>query len=131
MGLSIMRFLFFIIFSILIQNPAAADWLKLSETKRGKIFFIEPSEIVVQDDRRIVVELIDNKRPDRDGDRSIRVLREYDCSSTRYKVISATYFKQPMGSGEPSMSVEGTMGWTQIDPDTPARTVLDYVCALR
>jgi len=127
----IMRSLFLIALLCLMQNPAAADWVKLSETKRGKRFFIEQSEVVVEGDRRTVVELIDNKRPDRDGDRSIRVLREYDCTGTRYKVINATYFKEPMGSGEPSMSVEGTMGWTPIDPETPARAILDHVCAIK
>ena len=74
----IMRSLFLIVLLCLVQNPAAADWVKLSETKRGKRFFIEQNEIIVEGDRRTVVELIDNKRPDRDGDRSIRVLREYD-----------------------------------------------------
>jgi len=36
-----------------------------------------------------------------------------------------------MAEGEPSMSVEGTMGWTEIDPDTPASAILDHVCAIK
>lgn len=122
-----------LVFSVLffLHNPAAADWVKLSETKRGKSFFVESNEISVQGDSRVVVELIDNKKPDRDGDRSVRVVREYDCKGLRYKVINASYYKSPMAEGEPSMSVEGTMGWTGIDPDTPARSVLDYVCAMK
>ena len=126
-----MRQLF--IFSILIflQSTASAEWVKLAETKRGKSFFVESSEISVQGDSRVVIEMVDNKRPDRDGDRSIRVVREYDCKGSRYKVIKASYYKSPMAEGEPSMSVDGTMGWTDIDPNTPARAVLDYVCAVK
>lgn len=115
---------------VLVQNPAAAEWVKLSETKRGKRFFIESNEITIQGDQRVVSELIDNKRPDRDGDRSVRVVRDYDCKQKRYRVITAAYYKTPMAEGEPSMSVEGTMGWTEIDPDTPARAILDHVCAI-
>ncbi len=113
-----------------LLSPASADWVKITETKRGKSFYVESNEIRVQGDGRVVVEMIDNKRPDRDGDRSIRVVREYDCKGARYKVITASYFKNPMAEGEPSMSVEGTMGWTDIDPNTPARSVLDHVCAI-
>lgn len=113
------------------QDPAAAEWVKLSETKRGKSFFIESNEVTVQGDSRVIVELIDNKKPDRDGDRSVRVVREYDCRRVRYRVITASYYKTPMAEGEPSMSVEGTMGWTDIDSNTPARAILDHVCAIQ
>ncbi len=121
------------VFSLLIclQSPASAEWVKVTETKRGKVFFVESNEISVRGDSRVVVELIDNKRPDRDGDKSVRVVREYDCKGVRYKVITASYYKNPMAEGEPSMSVDGTMGWTDIDPNTPARSVLDHVCAVK
>ena len=125
-----MRLPFLLSLLLLVQNPAAAEWIKLSETKRGKRFFIESNEITIQGDQRIVIELIDNKRPDRDGDRSVRVVRDYDCKQKRYRVVTAAYYKTPMADGEPSMSVEGTMGWTEIDPDTPARAILDHVCAI-
>jgi hypothetical protein len=123
----------FFVFAVLIflQNPAAADWVKISETKRGKSFFVESNEISVQGDMRVVVELVDNRRPDRDGDRSVRVVREYDCKGVRYRVKTAAYYKSPMAEGEPSMSVEGTMGWTDIDANTPAQAVLDYVCSVK
>lgn len=122
-----------IVFSLLIllQNSAAAEWVKIFETKRGKSYFVESSEIAVLGDTRVVIELIDNKRPDRDGDRSVRVVREYDCKGVRYKVKNASYYKSPMAEGEPSMSVEGTMGWTDIDANTPAQAVLDHVCAVK
>jgi hypothetical protein len=125
-----MRFLFVFSLLLLAQIPATAEWIKMSETKRGKVFFIESNEITVQGDQRLVTELIDNKRPDRDGDKSVRVVRDYDCKQKRYRVITAAYYKSPMAEGEPSMSVEGTMGWTEIDPNTPARAILDHVCAI-
>lgn len=122
-----------IVFSMLmlLQGPAAADWVKISETKRGKSFFVESNEISVQGDMRVVVELVDNKRPDRDGDRSVRVVREYDCKGVRYRVKTAAYYKSPMAEGEPSVSTEGTMGWTDSDANTPAQAVLDYVCSVK
>lgn len=125
-----MRFLFVFSLLLLAQIPATAEWIKMSETKRGKAFFIESNEITVQGDQRVVTELIDNKRPDRDGDKSVRVVRNYDCKEKRYRVITAAYYKSPMAEGEPSMSVEGTMGWTEIDANTPAHAILDHVCAI-
>ncbi|MFN5234738.1 MAG: hypothetical protein ACK5CK_09555, partial [Burkholderiaceae bacterium] len=79
-----MRFSFLFFLLVLLHNPAAEEWFMLSETKRGKHFFIESIEITVQGDHRFVIELIENKRPDRDGDRSVRVVRDYDCKAKRY-----------------------------------------------
>ena len=119
----------FIVFSV--HTAAWAEWIKLAEHKRGNTFYVDPSTLRVEGGHRIVAELIDYKRPDVSGDRSVRVQREYDCDGVRYQVQSASYYKASMASGEPSSSTTGTMGWTDIDANTPARTVLDYVCATK
>ena len=111
--------------------PARAEWVKMAEAKRGNVFYVDPSTISAIENRRTVLEMIDYKRPDRDGDRSVRINREYDCQGLRYQVQSATYHRGSMGTGEVSISTVGTMGWTDIDADTPARAILDYVCAMK
>jgi hypothetical protein len=110
--------------------PAWADWVKIVQHKRGNVFYIDPSSIQVVGGKRTVTELIDYKRPDIEGDRSVRVLREYDCEGARYQVLSASYYKDQMASGDVSTSAPGTMGWTDIDVNTPAKAILDHVCAL-
>ena len=119
------------LFSITVMLPAHAEWIKIAEAKRGNIFYVDPSTVSIADSRRVVLELIDYRRPDRDGDKSVRINREYDCQGARYQVQSATYHRGSMGTGEVSMSTAGTMGWTDIDPNTPARMILDYVCAMK
>ena len=119
------------LFAITVMLPASAEWVKIAEAKRGNIFYVDPSTVSIADSRRVVLELIDYRRPDRDGDKSVRINREYDCQGARYQVQSATYHRGSMGTGDVSMSTVGTMGWTDIDPNTPARAILDYVCAMR
>ena len=119
------------LFAIAVTLPAHAEWVKIAEAKRGNIFYVEPSTVSIADSRRVVLEMIDYRRPDRDGDKSVRINREYDCEAVRYQVQSATYHRGSMGTGEVSTSTVGTMGWTDIDPNTPARAILDYVCAMR
>ena len=111
--------------------PAYAEWVKMAEAKRGNVFYVDPTTVSIVENRRIVLEMIDYKRPDRDGDRSVRINREYDCEGARYQVQNATYHRGPMGTGDESTSIVGTMGWTGIDPNTPARAILDYLCALK
>ena len=111
--------------------PAYADWVRIAEAKRGNVFYVDPSTVSINESRRVVLEMIDYKRPDRDGDRSVRINREYDCQGVRYQVQNATYYRGPMGTGDVSTSIVGTMGWTEIDPNTPARAILDYLCALK
>ena len=119
------------LFAITVMLPARAEWVKIAEAKRGNIFYVDPSTVSIADSRRVVLEMIDYRRPDRDGDKSVRINREYDCQGARYQVQSATYHRGSMGTGEVSTSTVGTMGWTDIDPNTPARAILDYVCAMR
>ena len=119
------------LFAITVMLPASAEWVKIAEAKRGNIFYVDPSTVSIADSRRVVLELIDYRRPDRDGDKSVRINREYDCQGARYQVQSATYYRGSMGTGDVSMSTVGTMGWTDIDPNTPARAILDYVCAVK
>ena len=119
------------LFTLTVILPAHAEWVKMAEAKRGNIFYVDPSTVSIADSRRVVLEMIDYRRADRDGDKSVRINREYDCQGARYQVQSATYHRGSMGTGEVSMSTVGTMGWTDIDPNTPARAILDYVCAMR
>jgi len=119
------------LFILTVILPAQAEWIKISEAKRGNVFYVDPTTISIVDSRRVVLEMIDYKRPDRDGDKSVRINREYDCQGVRYQVQSATYHRGSMGTGEVSTSTVGTMGWTDIDPNTPARAILDYVCSIK
>ena len=119
------------LFILTVILPAQAEWIKMSEAKRGNVFYVDPTTISIVDSRRVVLEMIDYKRPDRDGDKSVRINREYDCQGVRYQVQSATYHRGSMGTGEVSTSTVGTMGWTDIDPNTPARAILDYVCSIK
>jgi hypothetical protein len=111
--------------------PARAEWVKMAEAKRGNVFYVDPSTVSIFDMRRTVLEMIDYKRPDRDGDQSVRINREYDCVGLRYQVKSAIYHRGSMGTGDVSMSTDWTMGWTGVDPNTPARAIFDYVCAIK
>jgi hypothetical protein len=119
------------LFTLTVILPAHAEWVKMAEAKRGNIFYVDTSTVSIADSRRVVLEMIDYRRADRDGDKSVRINREYDCQGARYQVQSATYHRGSMGTGEISLTTVGTMGWTDIDPDTPARAILDYVCAMR
>jgi hypothetical protein len=107
---------------------ANAEWLKLAENKRGNSFYIETDSVQLDSDKRIVLELIDYKKPDRDGDRSVRVQREYDCTEKKYRVQTANYHKGAMGSGDVSVSTTGTLGWTDVDPQSPGGAILSHLC---
>ena len=107
---------------------AQADWQKMAENKRGNSFYIEPDSVQLNSDKRVVLELIDYKKPDRDGDRSVRVQREYDCTEKKYRVQTANYHKGPMGTGEVSVSSIGTLGWTDVDPQSPGGAILTHLC---
>ena len=62
---------------------ANAEWLKLAENKRGNSFYIETDSVQLDSDKRMVLELIDYKKPDRDGDRKSTRLNSSHVSESR------------------------------------------------
>lgn len=113
---------------LLVQVSANADWVKVTENKRGNGYYLDPQTLITEGDKRSVLELIDYKKPDRDGDRSVRVEREYDCKEKKFRVQNAYYHKGAMGEGEISLTSAGTLGWTDIDMKSPAAAMLTYLC---
>ena len=113
---------------MLAATPAWAEWVKYDENERG-IFYFDPATIRKDGNLRKAWESIDHKNPGESGERSARLLIEYDCKKERYRRLSGFLFSGPMVSGDILVSSSAPGAWDYPPPGTPAETILKLVCS--
>jgi hypothetical protein len=115
--------------ALLVAGSARAEWEKLAEAG-DTVFYLDPATIEAKGDLRRVWQLRDWKAPDDRGRRSARILREYDCREPRNRVLAATEFDGPKGTGKRLRSSGfAPAPWEAVAPDTVGALMLARVCA--
>jgi hypothetical protein len=109
--------------------PAWAGWVKAVVTEDDDVVYIDPATIArIGTLRRVwVVQDLKNKGPR--GERSRKVLWEYDCAARKYRGLSIALYSGPMASEQVLESVDTASVWIEIAPDTVDATILGAVCA--
>ena len=124
-----------LIFSVMFSSSTSfAEWKKVSENVIGTTFYVDFERIKKHDGYVYFWVLTDYLKPDEDGNFSAKIYNQVDCKKFRYKWLSISGHKGPMGggvrtddgSGEP---VEGLKGWRYPPPDSSIETILKSVCA--
>ena len=73
-------------------------------------------------------ELSDDRKPDENGDRSARVLTEFDCKKQRVRSLKWAYFRGSMGGREMTAWRTKPGNWMPVAPGTLGRTIGRLVC---
>ncbi len=73
-------------------------------------------------------ELIDLLKPDEDGDLSSKTYIQGDCKKFRYKTLSYSFHKEPMGGGTGDVQESVKKGWKYPTPDSSGEIILKTVC---
>lgn len=114
----------------LAAGPAWSGWVQMSSEDVNSVMYADPDTIKINGQIRQIVELHDFKAQDKSrGNRSTRVLSEYDCKEGRIRILQEEYFSGQMGSGERVGSFSGPSDWFYIAPGTRGGTLLKYVCS--
>ena len=119
-----------VVWLVLASNPAWSAWLQMSSQDANSVTYADPDTIKIDGQLRQVAELHDFKAPDKArGNRSTRVLSEYDCKEGRIRILQEDYFSGQMGEGKRLGGYEGPSAWIRIAPDTRGATLLKFVCS--
>ena len=96
----------------------------------GTTFYVDFERIKKHDGYVYYWELGDWLKPDEDGDLSGKIYKQVDCKKFRYKFLSGSFHKEPMGggTGEVSEPPAKDKGWKYPPPKTALGTVLKTVC---
>ncbi len=112
----------------LVATPTWAEWVKVSESDSID-GYIDPTTIRKNGHLSRVWQLHDWKKRDKDGEMSQRVLIEYDCNETRFRVLSLSFHSEPMAGGELLKTSSKTSDWQFVPPTPVADAIIKLVCA--
>ena len=120
----ILPFLFAIIFS----STTFAEWARVGENTAGNIFYVDFQK-VQKVDGYIYFLLLNNYGTQSEwGYMSSISYVQGDCRLFRYKNLSWSVYKQPMGSGDNPVPIKPPDEWISPSPKESEENILEIVC---
>ena len=111
----------------MFSSTSFAEWTKVSEDVDGNIHYMDFERIRKHDGFVYYWTLSDLLKPDKEGDLSYKHYRQTDCKLFRYKNLSNSYHKEPMGGGIGEVNnLESE--WTYPTPNSVFETMLKITC---
>ncbi len=118
-----------IFFSVMFSpSTSFAGWTKVSESVSGSTFYVDFERIKKHDGYVYWWELSDWLKPTEYGTLSAKTYIQGDCKKFRYKWLSGSSHKEPMGGGTGEIDNTPDKEWTYPPPDSVSETVLKTVC---
>ena len=124
--------IFTLLFSTLMfSTPSYGEWTKVEKSVEGNTFYVDFERIRKHDGYVYVWDLTDLLKPSVSGSLSAKVYKEVDCKLFRFKTLSYSFHKEPMGggTGEVQKPVKKHQGWKYPTPNSVYEDVLKSVCS--
>ena len=117
-------------FSVMFSSTSFADWKKVSKSVDGDTFYVDFERIRKHGGYVYFWNLTDFLKPEY-GDLSVKFYKQGDCKLFRFKNLSSSFHKEPMGGG--TVQVIEPKGdnanWKFPPPESSIETILKSVCA--
>ena len=121
--------LFALTLSVMFSSTSFAGWTKVSESVSGNTFYVDFERIRKHDGLVYFWRLRDYLKPDEYGVLSAKVYKQGDCKVFRFKTLSYSFHKEPMGRGTGDVHESVKKDWKYPHPNSVGETILNRVCA--
>ena len=124
--------IFTLLFSTLMfSTPSYGEWTEVSKNVVGDTFYVDFDRIRKHGGYVYWWDLSDYLKPLELGYLSTKTYNQGDCKLFRFKVLSFSFHKEPMGRGTGNVQepVKNSQGWKYPPPDTVDETILTKVCS--
>jgi len=112
----------------MFSSTSFAEWTGVVENVNGT-FYVDFERVRKVDGYVYWWEMSDRLKPTKFGDLSDKAYYQGDCKLFRYKVLSFSTHKEPMGRGTPSTSSnKPEKDWDYPPPNTGPEMILKTVC---
>tara|TARA_B100000686_G_C16653673_1_gene896933 strand:- start:128 stop:517 length:390 start_codon:yes stop_codon:yes gene_type:complete len=115
--------------TVMFSSPSYGEWTKLSENVNGRIYYVDFERIRKHDGYVYYWTLSDYLKPSKYGDLSERLYNQGDCKIFRWKILSYSFHKEPMGEGTGEIQEPVNKSWQYPPPNSSAETILKQVCS--
>ena len=116
-----------LVFTVMFSSTSFAGWTKVAENVNGT-YYVDFERIRKHGDYINFRELVDLLKPDKDGDLSYKLYQRGDCKLFRYKYLSSSNYKRPMGGGHGEDYNEPDKNWRYPSPYSINEIVLKTIC---
>jgi hypothetical protein len=122
--------IFTLIFSTLMfSSPSYAKWTKVSKNVKGNTYYVDLERIRKHDGYVYWWQLGDYLKPTKYGDLSSKTYNQVDCKLFRFKSLSYSFHKEPMGGGTGVMDNVPDKEWRYPSPNSVNEIILKSVCS--
>lgn len=118
------------LFLCFLTAQAWAEWVVISKTAGGTIFYLDPQSLQKDGELRRISTLMNLKEKNKAGKQSARALEEYDCKAEQNRVLSFSDHSEPFAMGQTLVSDDSPTPWKNLAPGTLGQAILLLVCAL-
>ena len=123
--------IFTLVFTVMFSSASFAGWTKVTENSVGDTYYVDFERIRKHDGYVYFWRLSDYLKPTTYGWLSAKVYIQGDCKLFRFKALSFSFHKEPMGGGGgdiPSIPKKH-QGWKYPPPESVDETLLKTVCS--
>ena len=123
--------IFTLLFStVVFSSPSYAEWTKIGENVDGTTFYVDFERIRKHDGYVYFWSLNDYLKPFR-GVLSDKAYYQVDCKLLRYKALSGSFHKEPMGRGigDTPPIPKSHKDWSYPSPNSAIEFILKSVCS--
>ncbi|MDC0651236.1 hypothetical protein OAP52_04155 [Hellea sp.] len=112
--------------TLMIASPAYADWVKLGDSVVGTSY-VDFDRIRTNGGYVYFWQLTDFSEP-KQGMLSFKSYVQGDCEIFRFKYLSTSFYKTPMGEGSGDTFSPPNPEWTYPSPNSAGEVILKEVC---
>jgi hypothetical protein len=122
---------FTLLFSTLMfSTPSYGEWTKVGKGVQGDTFYVDVERIRKHGGYVYWWDLTDYLKPKHSGHLSDKVYNQGDCKLFRFKPLSSSFHKEPMGNGVPATSTHTPYkDWVHPPPNSVSEIILNKVCS--
>ena len=118
-----------VFFTVMFSPPSYAEWTKVGENISGDTYYVDFERIRKVDGYVYWWELGDYLKPNKNGILSAKVYNQGDCRLFRRKLLSFSFYKEPMGGGTAQSASPKNQEWIYPSPRSVGEGILNQVCS--
>ena len=119
-----------LVFTVMFSSTSFGGWTKVSKSAVGNTYYVDFERIRKHGGYVYFWQLTDLLKRDKYGDLSELNYKQGDCNLFRYKILSGSFFKEPMGGGSPQTATLKNPKWKYPRPNSSGGEVtLKSVCS--
>ena len=117
-----------LLFTLMFSSTSYAEWTKVSEGASGNTYYVDFERIRKVDGFVYYWRMSDYMKPTVNGHFSDKTYIQGDCKLFRFKYLSFSFHKEPMGGGTGDNSSPQNPEWDYPAPSSVAEIILNHVC---